>query len=167
MSFNDNLSPNSEHYQCTKAVFFFKIILFLSSGTILHPEKCQLLHKHLKSGLTYIKVRLFCNENSCYIYISSITKDIEEISIYGIPTYNTCLKHCIWFIQSHFWKKFQLRMVLDYIQHTRILKMLHFTIFIWYILHIMNTIFLLVQYTPKRLKCICLLNNYPNNFAFC
>lgn len=65
------------------------------------------------------------------------------------------------------WKKFQLRMVLDYIQHTRILKMLHFTIFIWYILHIMNTIFLLVQYTPKRLTCICLLNNYPNNFAFC
>lgn len=45
--YNDNLSPNSEHYQCTKAVFFFT---YLSSGTILHPENCQLLHKHLKSG---------------------------------------------------------------------------------------------------------------------
>lgn len=64
------------------------------------------------------------------------------------------------------WKKFQLQMVLDYIQHTRILKMLHFIIVIWYILHIMNTIFLLVQYTPKRLTCICLLKTIPITLLF-
>lgn len=146
--------------------FFFKIILFLSSGTILHPEKCQLLHKHLISGLTYWSTFVLQWKLLLHLYIFYNKRYWGDLNIWN--TYIQYMFKTLYMIHTKsIWKKFQLQMVLDYIQHTRILKMLHFIIVIWYILHIMNTIFLLVQYTPKRLTCICLLNNYPNNFAFC
>lgn len=146
--------------------FFFKIILFLSSGTILHPEKCQLLHKHLISGLTYQSTFVLQWKLLLHLYIFYNKRYWGDLNVWN--TYIQYMFKTLYMIHTKsIWKKFQLRMVLDYIQHTRILKMLHFIIVIWYILHIMNTIFLLVQYTPKRLTCICLLNNYPNNFAFC
>lgn len=165
MPFNDDLSPNSEHYQCTKAVFFQNYFI-LSSGAILHPEKYQLLHKHLISGLTYQSTFVLQWKLLLHLYIFYNKRYWGDLNIWN--TYIQYMFKTLYMIHTKsIWKKFQLRMVLDYIQHTRILKMLHITIFIRYILHIMNTIFRLVQYTPKRLKCICLLNNYPNNFAFC
>lgn len=166
MPFNDNLSPNSEHYQCTKAVFFQNYFIFIIWN---HPpswEMSIIAQTSNKWFDIYQSTFVLQWKLLLHLYIFYNKRYWGDLNIWN--TYIQYMFKTLYMIHTKsIWKKFQLRMVLDYIQHTRILKMLHFTIFIWYILHIMNTIFLLVQYTPKRLKCICLLNNYPNNFAFC
>lgn len=166
MPFNDNLSPNSEHYQCTKAVFFQNYFIFIIWN---HPPSWEMSIIAQTSNKWFDISKYVCF--AMKTPVTSINLFYNKRYWGDLNIWNTYIQYMfktLYMIHSNsIWKKFQLRMVLGYIQHTRILQMLHITIFIWYILHIMNTIFLLVQYTPKRLKCICLLNNYPNNFAFC
>lgn len=107
VSFNDNLSPNSEHYQCTKAVFFLLIYHLEPSSILRIVNYCTSILKVVDIILKYV----------CFAiktpYKSSITKDNEEFLKYSIiSTYNTYLIHFM--IQTKL-KQFQLRMVLDYV----------------------------------------------------